>query len=496
MGIFLSNVTGTTVMGNVIISDKEELPGIFAESMSGGIRTNIIEGHTSGIHLGNSSPDIGGNIITANKYHGIYIGTGSYPNMEGYIAGSPPVFYPVSGYNKIFENGGWEEENGPYDNDGSEIYFNNSNAVLSRGCNQIYDDREESSPLINTWILMSGESIGFPASINAEYNFWGDTVHSSRFSGIIVDFTPYYTEPCAVPDGSEGGGLLAMTSDGQVIDTLYPAETTAPQLTQTELLYAEAEESFITADYSSADQLYQQIINSQEAIEDKIKAYKRIYETGSITRKDGAFFTDLRNEYLSLASSVSDTLLTKIFTQLASLSLIKKTEIVPAIGEFDNIIQQNPNTEEAIYAEIDAMTAAIMLEGNDTTLQKSKAGKYLVKNRSDYFGRLNEILKQNFGSGKPEAREETLPVEYSLYQNYPNPFNPTTKINYDLPEAGNISLIVYDILGRRVKVLVNDNQQAGRYEVSFNASNLASGVYIYQLRAEKFVSTKKMILLR
>jgi hypothetical protein len=324
----------------------------------------------------------------------------------------------------------------------------------------------------------------------------GDTVHSSRFSGINVYFDPYYTEPCATPQGGGEGSLLAMSSNYEVIDTLYTAETTVPQLTQTELLYAEAEESFITADYSSAEQLYQQIINSQEAIEKKLKAYKRIYETGSITRKDGAFFTDLRNEYLSLASSVSDTLLTKIFTQLASLSLIKKTEIVPAIGEFDNIIQQNPNTEEAIYAEIDAMTAAIMLEGNDTTLQKSKAEKYLVKNRSDYFGRLNEILKQNFGSGKTEAREETLPVEYTLYQNYPNPFNPTTKIKYDLPESGNVSLIIYDILGRRVKVLADDNQQAGRYEVSFNASNLASGVYIYQLRAGKFVATKKMMLLR
>jgi hypothetical protein len=496
MGIFLSNVTGTTVMGNVIISDKEELPGIFAESMSGGIRTNIIEGHTNGIHLGNSSPDVGGNRITANKYHGMYIGSGSYPNMEGYITGSPPVFYPVSGYNKIFENGGWEEENGPYHNDGSEIYFNNSNAVLSRGCNQIYDDRTESSPLINTWILMSGESIGFPASIYAEYNFWGDTVHSSRFSGINVYFNPYYTEPCLQPQGGGEGSLFAMTSDGQVIDTLYPAETTAPQLTQTELLYAEAEESFITADYTSADQMYQQIINSQGTIEKKLKAYKRTYEIGSVMRKDETFFSNLRNEYLSLASSVSDTLLTKIFTQLASLSLIKKAEIVPAIGEFDNIIQQNPNTEEAVYAEIDAMTAAIMLDGNDSTLQKGSTGKYLVKGKGDYFGRLNEILKQNFGKGKTESKKETLPTEYTLYQNYPNPFNPTTIIKYDLPESGNVSLIIYDILGRRVKTLISEQQPAGRYEISFNASNLASGAYIYQLRAGRYVSTKKMILLR
>lgn len=463
--------------------------------MSGGIRMNIIEGHTDGVHLGNSSPDIGGNIITANKYHGIYNGTGSYPNMEAYIAGSPPVYYVVSGYNKIYENGGWEDEEGPSHNDGSEIYFNNSNAILENGCNQIYDDRTASPPLVNTLLLMSGESTGFPTSINAEYNFWGDTVHSSRFSGINVDFTPFNTEPCAVPDGSEGGGLFAMSSNGEVIDTLYPSQTTVAQLTQTELLYAEAEENYITANYSSADQLYQQIINSQEPVENKLTAYKRTYETGSITKKDGTFFNNLRSEYLSVASSSNDTLITKIFTQLASLCLIKKEEIIPAIGEFDNIIQQNPNTEEAVYAEIDAITAAIMLNGNDSTLQKSTAGKYLANSRSDYFGMLNEILKQNFGAGKTETKE-IIPKEYTLYNNYPNPFNPVTIIKYDLPSAGNVSLVIYDILGRRVKELVNENQQPGRYEVSFNASNLASGVYIYQLKSSKYVSTRKMILLR
>jgi hypothetical protein len=89
-----------------------------------------------------------------------------------------------------------------------------------------------------------------------------------------------------------------------------------------------------------------------------------------------------------------------------------------------------------------------------------------------------------------------LPILSFLYQNHPNPFNSSTTIKYDLPNNSDVSLIIYDILGRNVKELVNTKQQAGRYEVQFNASNLASGVYIYQLIAEKFISSKKMILLK
>jgi M6 family metalloprotease-like protein len=90
----------------------------------------------------------------------------------------------------------------------------------------------------------------------------------------------------------------------------------------------------------------------------------------------------------------------------------------------------------------------------------------------------------------------SIPTEYTLYQNFPNPFNPTTTIKYDLPNTGIAELIVYDILGRKVRTLLNENQQAGRYEISFNATGLASGVYIYQLRAQDFISTRKMILLK
>lgn len=89
-----------------------------------------------------------------------------------------------------------------------------------------------------------------------------------------------------------------------------------------------------------------------------------------------------------------------------------------------------------------------------------------------------------------------IPEEYVLYQSYPNPFNPTTTIKYSLPQSDNVSLVVYDILGREVAVLLDEYRIAGTYSVEFNASRYASGIYFYQLQAGNFVETKKMILLK
>ena len=90
-----------------------------------------------------------------------------------------------------------------------------------------------------------------------------------------------------------------------------------------------------------------------------------------------------------------------------------------------------------------------------------------------------------------------LSVEtYELAQNYPNPFNPETVIYYQIPESGEVSLKVYDMLGRELKTLVNHAQNQGRYEVKFNARDLASGVYIYRLQVNDFVTSKKMMLVK
>ena len=94
-----------------------------------------------------------------------------------------------------------------------------------------------------------------------------------------------------------------------------------------------------------------------------------------------------------------------------------------------------------------------------------------------------------------ENESDQVPSQFFLNQNFPNPFNPSTKIKYEVPGNGNISLKVYDVLGKEITVIVNEIQNTGIYEVNFNGNNLPGGVYFYKLEAFD-PSIKKMILIK
>ena len=110
--------------------------------------------------------------------------------------------------------------------------------------------------------------------------------------------------------------------------------------------------------------------------------------------------------------------------------------------------------------------------------------------------RLKQVDNDGTYSYSSEIEVEVIPDRYELYQNYPNPFNPVTNIKFSLPEAAKVKVDVFNIIGEKVRTLIEQNMKAGFHNITFNAENLSSGTYIYRLQTENFTQIKKMLLLK
>lgn len=107
-----------------------------------------------------------------------------------------------------------------------------------------------------------------------------------------------------------------------------------------------------------------------------------------------------------------------------------------------------------------------------------------------------KLFKYNFTFIGIEKYSEEIPNEFILQQNFPNPFNPDTRIRFEIPKLTTVELIVYDVSGREVYRLAEQYKQPGKYEISFDATSFASGVYFYRLIAGDIAKTMKMVLLK
>lgn len=151
----------------------------------------------------------------------------------------------------------------------------------------------------------------------------------------------------------------------------------------------------------------------------------------------------------------------------------------------------------------DTMYVVIYSFKNQTIKNNEK--EILFKLSQGYFKELKEVMGSNLKGEKVEISlindGEIIPKEYHLYQNYPNPFNSTTIIRYALPNPGDVELTIYNILGQKVWDYKTNHQQPGYYEITWNGHNnsghlVSTGVYIYRIKADKYVSQKKMLLLK
>ena len=164
--------------------------------------------------------------------------------------------------------------------------------------------------------------------------------------------------------------------------------------------------------------------------------------------------------------------------QLGFLKSPEANYILPF--EETEIVHNSQNVKPDTFSVLLYFAPNVGYVGKEGNLGNFKTKSYL----SSYY------LITNIKNSINELRS------FQLYQNYPNPFNPTTTIKYSIPERSSVELKVYDILGNEVALLVDEQRDAGYYELNFNASKLASGIYFYELKSENFIETKKMILMK
>ena len=138
------------------------------------------------------------------------------------------------------------------------------------------------------------------------------------------------------------------------------------------------------------------------------------------------------------------------------------------------------------------------IKGNGTTTEKKNyefRDKNLTKGEYEY-----QLVQIDYNGTRKQIADTkvviTNPNDYSLYQNYPNPFNPATKIEFNIPYESDITLLVYDILGKIIYKLKQSGVKAGKHQLIFNGKNFSSGIYYYQIRTKDFIGTKEMLLVK
>lgn len=222
----------------------------------------------------------------------------------------------------------------------------------------------------------------------------------------------------------------------------------------------------------------------------------------ALTPPADSIWTGLIHLTATINTPASDSIIITGISHPVTNGFYGKVDNFPSYIDPDNAVQTNSG--EMVLAQTDTEYDVIVVYENEGF--KSVTQNVLAYKPNDPSGQANRkilfqnavywLLDENISAIETES---IIPEKFMLYQNYPNPFNPATVIRYSVGEDRKASLVqldVYDISGKKIKTLVNQKQSSGNYEVTFNAENLASGVYLYKLKIASFEQSLKMILIR
>lgn len=312
----------------------------------------------------------------------------------------------------------------------------------------------------------------------AEQNWWGDREPNPNLfkcdDESYLDYIPFLLLPPLESKGTMGKTQYANASSNVGLELILPTENYKRALKylisgdnyNCRLLLKNILMSYSDsiAAFAALNLLSKTYINSTG--QDSLKTYLQQFTTSNL-KKDIFVYAKLlladfdKNNY---SANLNSILISHTNSKLKDLVYFKK---------FKHYLFDKNSRDSAVT--VSNQMASLFPESPLT-----RESKFLLG---------DDILQKN------SANMQSIPLNYFI-GNYPNPFNPVTTIRYELPKSVKVNISVYDILGRRVKELVNEEKEPGRYEIQFNVNNLSSGVYFYRIVTTDFVSTKKMMILK
>ncbi|MDP3148260.1 MAG: C25 family cysteine peptidase [Ignavibacteria bacterium] len=468
-GISVSNVgtPSNEISYNTIQSNTNR--GINLVSTSPKIYNNTISNNAfTGISCGYySSPYLSGNLISGHSSSGVYC---SYYSSALFVPWNAYGYYWSAGYNQILDNMG----TGISASYWSNLYLGSSpyGGYNSIAGNSDYQMRAY-----------------YGCSITAQLNWWGtdtevgDEIYTYQST---VDFSNYLHNPPGQSGTLRGPSGITATSSA--------ANSGKSDFERGYGLQLEGK-------FDEAIAVYDSYINANLTDSKSAYALVRIDECYKLSGKEGAV-TYLDNTIKTKANKNNE--LNAVSLELKNQYLIQDKRFEEAVNNLNKLAETyNTNKEVEKHSLFNAGYVYLKYLNdykNATDKFAELAAKYpdddLVFESKYLLGEVDANSNRQAALPLIAQSELIAPTEYDLEQNYPNPFNPITTITYQLPKTGNVTLKIYDMLGKEVKTLVNEQKEMGKYTVQFDASSLASGMYIYQLRANDYTSTKKMLLLK
>ncbi len=454
-------------------------------SYSGNVKQNTITNYETGIKLVNSSPLLFDNTIINDMSYSIAIECQSVSSPRLRPQEINGETYWDAGKNKLIAStdGGF----------GISMYYY-SIPELDYGCNQF-----------NT----SSYSIEGNIASGLAGNYYLFARNNSWNSFTQNVFDAYFDEGNPTCSPGEGGAerekegvippqpIIVNYGNG-IYDTIQVTTRNVP-VNSDQALYLSANNDEITGSYQSAITKYGQVIQSYQDSLTAINSLRKLLHCKDKLNADTTAYSQLRGYYQAkIQSNINDTAFVNVAEELAAKCLVRMGHPTTAIDEYEVIISNTNDSAKILCAELNIIETYLIIQNSGDSPNYTGQLGYLKPNgKEDAYKKIMDRLHKS----KNKKPVNQLPKEYQLSQNYPNPFNPVTKIKYALPYASNVTLKVYDILGREVISLVNEFKDAGSYIVEFNGKNYASGVYFYRIEAEgqngrKYVERKKMVLVK